>query len=153
MTGRRHLPALMACLASLALGACSMGDVELNGKIFELAGLSGSGNTTKTPELKTRTGLVVPPDLSRLPDPNQPAAPPAQDALAAINDPDRARVVDQAELQRQQAEACKKYELAKARGETDADMISGPLGPCRKSVLTGLTNWMKSDSSQLQPGQ
>jgi hypothetical protein len=136
--------AALVLVASLCLGACSPGEVQLEGKLFELAGLNSSGKRGPSTKLAERSGLVVPPDLQRLPDPNQPAAPnEAEAVLATINDPDQAKVKDQAELERQQAQICgKEYELAKARGDPDAHSISGPLGPCRKSVLTSVGKWM-----------
>lgn len=133
---------LMAAVT--AVSGCSAGDVQLEGKIFELAGLNNITKKSATPKMAARTGLVVPPDLNRLPDPNQPvvAANPSDDVLASINDPDRAREVDEAELKRQQAVACKDYELAEQRGDPDAASMSGPLGPCRASILTSLGKYM-----------
>jgi len=136
---------IAAVAAGLCLAGCSAGDVEFQGKLFELAGLNNVGKKGEAPEISERTGLVVPPDLSKLPDPDKPAVVNhSEAALDLINDPDRARVVDEAELQRQQEVACKEYELAKMRGESEADLISGPLGPCRKSVLTNVGGWMNS---------
>jgi hypothetical protein len=135
-------------LAALCVSACSAGDVEFEGKLFELAGLNNVGKGRSTPKMAERSGLVVPPDLKRLPDPNQAQAQaqgPNNDLLASIHDPDQAKVVDQAELQRRQAEACKNYELAKAQGDLDADLMQGPLGLCRKSVL----NMFGADGSSL----
>ncbi|MCH9808615.1 MAG: hypothetical protein K0U74_12865 [Alphaproteobacteria bacterium] len=136
--------AALVLVASLCLGACSPGEVQLEGKLFELAGLNNTGKRGPSAKLAERSGLVVPPDLKRLPDPNQPAEPnQAEAVLATIDDPDIAKVKNKEELQRQQAEICEKeYEPAEARGDPDAHSISGPLGPCRKSVLTGLGNWM-----------
>lgn len=143
---RRLRAAAAVAIAAAFVSACSAGDVELNGKLFELAGLSSMGKKSGDAKLAPRTGLVVPPDLQKLPDPNQPQAEaPANDLLAQIDDPDRKQVKDQAQLEREQAEACKKYELAKMRGDPDADMISGPLGDCRQSVLTAVGNWMKPE--------
>ena len=128
--------AIAVVLAALCVSACSAGDVQFEGKLFELAGMNNIGKNSKTPQMAERTGLIVPPDLQRLPDPNQPAAQqPGEDLLASINDPDRVKVVDKAVLERQQAEVCKGYEMAKVHNEPDADQMKGPLGPCRKSVL------------------
>lgn len=133
-------------MTALFLSGCAADEVEFQGKIFELAGLSDLGKSGKKPELAPRTGLVVPPDLNRLPDPDQAAAPvQGEDALASINDPDRAKVQSKEQLERQQAEACKEYDLAKQRGQEDAVNIEGPLGPCRPSVLTSLGKWMGSN--------
>lgn len=143
---RRVCVAVAAVAAAVFVSGCSMGDVELNGKLFELAGLTGSGKSNSDAKLAPRSGLVVPPDLHKLPDPNQPqAAAPESDLLAQIDDPDRKQVKDQAALEREQAEVCKKYELAKMRGDPDADQIAGPLGDCRQSVLTAVGNWMKKE--------
>lgn len=119
----------------VGLCACSPGDVQLEGKVFEALGMSGNQQRSAAPKLAPRTALVVPPSLERLPEPGKPLD--GQDAvLAAINDPDRAKVQDQAKLEAEQAKVCAEvYEPAKARGEPDADSISGPLGPCRPSVL------------------
>ncbi len=144
---RKIRVAAAVMVAALCLGACSPGEVEFQGKLFELAGMNNVGKRGSSAKIAERSGLVVPPDLQRLPDPNQPPAVNSGDAvLATINDPDQAKVKDKAELERQQAEICgDKYELAKMRGDPDADLISGPLGPCRKSVLTGLGKWMGGD--------
>ncbi len=133
-------------LVTLCVSACSAGDVEFEGKLFELAGLNNIGKGRSAPKMAERSGLIVPPDLKRLPDPNQAQAQgPSNDLLASIHDPDQAKVVDQAELQRRQAEACKNYDLAKAQGDLDADLMKGPLGLCRKSVL----NMIGADGSSL----
>jgi hypothetical protein len=143
---RKALLVAVGLSAAAVVAGCSADDVEFQGKIFELAGMNNIGKRGKAPQVAPRTGLVVPPDLSRLPDPNQPAAPNEADtALASINDPDRVNVQDQAELERRQAEACKDYELAKQRGDQEADLISGPMGPCRPSILTSVGKWVGSN--------
>lgn len=145
----RGVPGVIAMVsaAALLLGGCSAGDVELNGKVFDYLGVSPSAQTkTKEPKLADRGGLVVPPSLDRLPAPGSEAA--AEDAqLAEINDPDRKKVADKAELERQQAEYCKvHYEQALARGDqTAADLAAGPLGACRPSIFTALQKWNKSE--------
>ncbi|MBU2580455.1 MAG: hypothetical protein KJ622_01880 [Alphaproteobacteria bacterium] len=136
--------AMAAAVVGLCLGGCSAGDVELNGKLFELAGLNNVGKKGQAPELDERTGLVVPPDLTKLPDPDQPAVVNHADAaLDLINDPDRARQLSKEQLAAQQAEACKSYDLVVARGdEAEALNMKGPLGPCRRSVLTAVGGMM-----------
>ncbi|MEQ8825106.1 MAG: hypothetical protein RIC14_12095 [Filomicrobium sp.] len=143
--GFRAVRVVFVAVAALLVAACSPGEVQLEGKLFELAGLNQTSKRSAAPKMKARSGLVVPPDLQKLPDPNQPvAAAPESDLLAAINDPDRVAVKDRATLEREQAEACKEYELEKMRGNQEADQISGPLGSCRQSVLTAIGNWNKS---------
>ncbi|MEM1371565.1 MAG: hypothetical protein AAGG72_04965 [Pseudomonadota bacterium] len=124
--------------ALLAVQGCAPGDVQLEGRVFDMLGVNNSTQSSAAPRMKERTGLVVPPSLQRLPQPGKPAG--SQDTLlAAINDPDRAGQVDKAQLEAEQAKVCSEiYEPAKARGEPDADHISGPLGPCRKSILNAI---------------
>jgi hypothetical protein len=92
--------------------------------------------------LAARTPLVVPPSTASLPQPGTPAEAAAVDITAAINDPDRKVIVDQAALEKQQDEYCRKnYDPARAAGDASADSMEGPLGPCRPSVLTAVKKW------------
>ncbi|MDX2289026.1 MAG: hypothetical protein NW217_09425 [Hyphomicrobiaceae bacterium] len=125
-----------ACVCVLLLAGCSAGDVEFNGKLFEMAGLTGTSERT-TPKVAERTPLVVPPDLARLPEPGS-VNDPGEATLAAINDPDRVSQVSADELARRQAAYCKEnYELPKMRGIPDLEDVTGPAGPCRTSALSG----------------
>lgn len=130
------LRVITACGVMLGLSACAPGEVELNGKLFDALGVNTKSTRSGAPKMAARSPLVVPPSLERLPAPGKPVE--NQDAvLAAINDPDRAKIKDKAQLQAEQAKVCADtYEPAKARGDPDADLISGPLGPCRLSVLS-----------------
>lgn len=126
----------------LALAGCAPGDIALEGKIFDLAGISGTqqggGRVVK---LADRAPLVVPPNLGSLPAPGETGSTTAE-AIAGIDDPDRKKLVDRATQEKQQAEYCKKnYELAKARGDETADNATGPLGPCRASIFSALKKW------------
>lgn len=135
------LSALAVAMAA-GLAGCSPGDVQFEGKIFDAMGMNNAGAARETPKMTARSPLIVPPDLERLPDPNAPVQSPADTSLASINDPDRAKVVNQEQLQKQQDEYCEKhYNPAKAMGSADADSISGPLGPCRKSILSSMKQW------------
>jgi hypothetical protein len=62
----RGLGLLAACGAVLALGGC--GGIEFQGKLFDYAGLSGSGNKEDV-RMTERAPLLVPPDTHRLPPP------------------------------------------------------------------------------------
>ena len=55
-------------LASLA-GCSNFEGVELQGKVFDMLGVSGSGRRAAEPKLAPRNGLVVPPDNKALPAP------------------------------------------------------------------------------------
>jgi hypothetical protein len=131
----------------LAVAGCAPDEVELNGSLFNAVGLNQKAKTTE-PKLAERQPLVLPPNLNRVPEPGRPPEAAAAD-VAALNDPDKIKKTSQAELERQQAEYCKvHYEYAKAHGdETGADLATGPLGLCKGSVLTSLTNWTKGDKS------
>jgi hypothetical protein len=130
-----------------ALGGCSMDDVQFNGGLFNAVGLGGDKVKSAEPKMAARAPLVIPPTLDRVPEPGTPPEAAATDVAAALDDPDKKAVVTKADLERQQAEYCKKnYELAKAHGdETAADLAAGPLGPCRGSVLTAIKKWNSSE--------
>ncbi len=88
---------------------------------------------------------MLPPNNDRIPEPGQPADAAAND-VASLNDPDKKAVLSKAELQKKQAEYCKvHYEDAKSRGDDNADLAEGPLGPCRGSILTAIEKWNKGD--------
>ncbi|HYD16249.1 MAG TPA: hypothetical protein VEA77_07605 [Hyphomicrobium sp.] len=130
---------------ALAIAGCSADDVELNGKIFDAVGLNQKTKAAE-PKMAERAPLVMPPNLERVPEPGTPES--ASADVAALQDPDKVAKTSRAELERQQAEYCKKnYEMAKAHGDNDADQATGPLGPCRGSVLTAIQQWNKDDGA------
>jgi len=136
---------VMVVASALALGAagCSMDDVQFNGGVFDMVGLSDSARAKSSsgdPKIAARAPLVVPPELDKLPPPGAKA--PEDPKLAGIKDPDSEKVASQEELQRKQAEYCKEhYEIPKRMGDDSADSAEGPLGPCRPSVLTAVKKW------------
>ena len=134
---------LVACAAqALALAGCSPGDVQLNGKIFDAMGLNSESSGPRVPHMKERTGLVVPPSTDRLPEPGSGQT--SDLALADVKDPDKLKKVSQADLEGQQAAYCKEhYELAKLRGDMNADNAKGPLSPCRASVFSAVQSLNK----------
>ena len=140
---RSLLPVLAACL-TLGITGCGSDDIAFNGGIFDAVGLSDAGKAKSgDPKMAERAPLVVPPSLDRLPTPGE-AAPSAQ--IADIKDPDEEKKLSQAELQAKQDEFCKKnYDDPKARGDESVESVTGPLGPCRRSVLTAIKNYNKSD--------
>lgn len=144
----QRMGAVAACLgAALLAGACSPGDVELNGKLFDAVGASGVlGKQAGSAKMAERQGLVVPPSLDRLPPPSE-TVPTAQ--LAEVKDPDKMKRVSAADLKEQQAAYCKEhYEFAKQRGDAQADQAVGPAGPCRVSALDMLTKWNKGETDE-----
>ena len=97
----RALGLVAGCAASLALAGC--GGIEFQGKVFDYAGLSGSGNKEDV-RMSERAPLLVPPDTTRLP-------PPGPAAVTPVNwpvDSDLSRkqaAAAQAEAERQRAAA------------------------------------------------
>lgn len=144
---QRVLRAACAALAALCLAGCD-GGVALNGKVFDALGVgTNSGSSDREPKMAQRTGLVVPPSTEALPVPGSGGQAQAPE-IAGINDPDKLAVVNEAEKQRQQEAYCKvHYEQAKQRGDGNADLAEGPLGPCKGSVLTALKKWQEGDKS------
>lgn len=138
----------ISLLTSAFLCGCSMDDVELNGGIFDALGVN---NQTKSeePKLAARTPLVVPPTTSSLPVPGEQPESQASDLTALLNDPDRLAEVKKADLERQQAEFCSKnYDPTKAGMDDNADLAKGPLGPCRKSIMTSINKWNAENTPQ-----
>jgi hypothetical protein len=137
--------AVVAGLAAFAAG-CSADDVQLNGKVFDAVGMNTSSVKT-APKLKERAGIVVPPNLSSLPEPEAPSN--TDPALAEIKDYDATRTTAQADLEKQQAEYCKKnYDDAKVHGDQDAVLATGPLGPCQKSAFSAVKSMTQGGSSE-----
>ena len=147
---------LLACAAALATGlmvaGCGTDDIELNGKIFDAMGVSGSSkNRGEEQKLRARNGLVVPPDTGSLPTPGSGRDAASEADIAFINDPDRTKEIDRAELERRQAEYCKvHYEQPKARGDNSVDSVEGPAGPCRATFLSAMKKWSGGDNSDGQ---
>jgi hypothetical protein len=91
-----QISAAATVASALALGGCADG-IELNGKIFEVMGLSG--NATKAePKMADRAPLVVPPSVTRLPEPGS-GRTDSQD-VAALNDPELKKIAAAKERQR-----------------------------------------------------
>lgn len=135
---------LSAVALGLLLGGCGYDGVQLNGKVFDAVGLNGPSTPQGDPKLAARQPLTLPPS-DALPPPGSGKA--DQPSLADIQDPDRKKVVDHAELERQQAEYCQKnYTEPMQRGDSSADSASGPLGSCHPSIFTAVQKWTKGSS-------
>lgn len=121
------------------MAGCSGDDVQLEGRLFDVVGLSDRTRASAAePKLAARPTLVVPPSLQQLPDPNQTETASIND----IQDYDAKNQQTEQQKQQEQADYCKKhYEPAKAMGAAEADSIEGPLGPCRASVFSAIQKW------------
>ena len=138
---------MAACLA-LGVAGCGSDDIQLNGGIFDAVGLNDT-KKSGDPKLAERAPLVVPPSLDRLPAPGE-APQPAQ--IADIKDADEQKKLSQADMEAKQAEYCKvNYDQAIAHGdEASAANAEGPMGPCRKSVLTAIKKWNGEEETEGQ---
>lgn len=129
--------ALLILTGALTLSACAPGDVELNGKLFEVMGVGSDAVTAraKTPKMPERGSLVLPPSSDRLPPPETAAVTPPSAAFPV--DPEQRSSMSTAEVQRRHAEFCKEhYDKAIALGDhAKASTITGPLGRCAPSAF------------------
>lgn len=115
----------------LSLSACGTDDVVLEGKIFEAAGIAGSLNkNVKTPKVKERTGLILPPS-AQLPEPGKRVA--VQDEQNWPDDPDvrRRKAAALSEAERQ------KYCSEVGRNKHDPDYDAEKTAKC-SSLLSGV---------------
>jgi hypothetical protein len=129
----RHGIAALAFVAAisalLTLTACD--SINLEGKVFDWMGVSGSSLDAKTadPKMEDRAPLVVPPKLTRLPEPGSGKS--SDPDLAALNDPEEKKKLSAKERER--------LHLAYCRGEVqwkekalDPNYTGNrsPFGPC-----------------------
>ena len=131
-TGRSWgVSGLVALMIALPLGGCSDG-LELNGKIFDLLGVSSAAQAAKSsePKLAARPGLVLPPDASRLPEPGKGGADDSSVALAAVVDPDVKRATDAKERERLHQLYCSGQMNWKERIADKSAQPTSPYGPC-----------------------
>jgi hypothetical protein len=139
----------MACAvaAALVLTGCSAGDVELNGAIFDYLGVSSKSANQAEPKVPNRTGLVLPPNAERLPQPGSGAQ-----AVAAAEawpvDADQRKLDGAAAAQKRHEEVCAELLWkAKAAGDTRS-VIRGPLGVCNPSILSAVSSNTALDLSK-----
>jgi hypothetical protein len=138
---RRHWKGAMTAgaVAIAALGSgCGIEGVELNGAVFDYLGVSTAAQSKpREPKVAERPGIVLPPQLDRLPDPE---AAPAPGQEAWPDDPEQRKAVATASLDRQHDEFCRQA-LWKARVESGPEPppITGPKGLCNPSILKALT--------------
>jgi hypothetical protein len=139
----RQLKGVMTGSALLiaALGAgCGIEGVELNGAVFDYLGVSEAAQSKqREAKVAERPGIVLPPQLDRLPEPAATPAP-ALGQEAWPDDPEERKVVATAALDRQHEEFCRQA-LWKARVESGPEPppVKGPKGLCNPSILKALT--------------
>ncbi len=135
MTGIHRLGTSLrfTAIASIVaiLGGCGT-DTELNGKVFDLMGVSTAAQAANKaePKLAARSGLILPPDASRLPEPGTGGTEPSATALAAVDDPDRKKVLAAAERARLHKAHCSGELAWKERAQNKDWTPNSPYGPC-----------------------
>jgi hypothetical protein len=102
----RGISLVAVCGAAVTLAGC--GGIEFQGKVFDYAGLSGSGSKEDV-RMTERAPLLIPPDTRRLP-------PPGPEAVTPVNWP-----VD-SDLSRKQAADAKAAAEQKAEAEASPDV-------------------------------
>lgn len=128
----RSLAILLVGVTALTAGGCGNDGIELNGKIFDALGVSEASQkaSRREPKLTERTGLVVPPDVSRLPEPGSGGAP---DLSAQIKDPERARAasaVERARLHKLYCTGELNWKERVASRDAASSAPASPYGPC-----------------------
>lgn len=141
MIVRSFTSATAAVLLSAMLTGCGGIDgVELNGKIFDWMGVSESAKqaNAREPRVPQRAGLVMPPDVNRLPDPGSEADP--NDVTAALNDPDKKKAAAAAERARLHKAYCSGELTWKERAYAKDSLQTNksPFGPC--SAIGSMVN-------------
>jgi hypothetical protein len=134
-------------VAVLAAGvsACGVDGVELNGKIFDAMGVN-SAPEKKDVKLAERQPLVVPPRMAALPEPGSGSS---ETQLAEVKDHDADIEISQEELAKRQAEYCRKhYDANLAVSDASVDNVKGPAGPCRKSILSAVSQFNSSSDEE-----
>ncbi len=131
---QKYLAILVAGSSAFFVAACGDGGVELNGKLFDALGVSEAAqrNSKSEPKLRERTGLVVPPNATRLPEPGS-GSDGEPDLNAKIADPEQRKVLAAAEKARLHKAYCSGEMTWKERvGDRDSGskVFTSPYGPC-----------------------
>lgn len=129
--GRFGITAISAAVL-LAVGLSGCADTDLSGKVFDVLGVSAAAQTAakSEPKMAVRSGLVLPPDASRLPEPGSGSDAEAAAAVAAVDDPDRKKVMAANERARLHKAYCSGQMSWKEKA-LDKDYIpKSPYGPC-----------------------
>jgi hypothetical protein len=126
------------CLTGAAVGSamllagCADAGVDLNGKVFDVMGISPSAQAARRyePQVAERAPLVMPPDSNNLPQPGSGQAPVAQ--VSWPDDPEARKLREAEERQRLHAAYCS-GELQWKEKALNKDNVSAPrspYGPC-----------------------
>ena len=124
---------IVVALVGLSLAGCD-GGVSLNGGIFDALGVSESSQkaSKSEPKLRERTGLVMPPNASRLPEPGTGSVG-EPDLGTQITDPERRKAMAAAEKARLHKAYCSgdiTWKERVANRDSASKAPTSPYGPC-----------------------
>ena len=140
-------PILLALTLSsaLSLGGCGGIDgVELQGGVFDALGLSAATQKKeKEPRVAARASLVLPPDASRLPTPDQ------SNTQAGLGESwpveaEELKARNVAVLEKQHKDYCEKA-LLDARMKNESGVVMGPRGNCRPGLFGSLSGMFEGE--------
>ena len=137
----RHRTAALAVATAVwaLLGLTACNSVNLEGKLFDWMGVSGSALDQKSidPKMADRAPLVVPPKLTRLPEPGSGKTADAE--MAALNDPEERKKTSAKERERLHQAYCR-GEIQWKDKALDPNYAGNrsPYGPC--GLFSGKVN-------------
>lgn len=146
---------LCAVIATMAAGCGGIDGVELNGGVFDMMGIGGSGGPQAEPKVPPRAGIVLPPQASRLPEPGSGIETASVDSSFPV-DPEQRKRAQTAQLQKQQADFCREA-LRRKQMTNDATPTIGPSGEkCDPSILrligkNGVENSLSEETQRGMP--
>jgi hypothetical protein len=121
-----------AAAPAIMLGGCFEG-TEVNGKIFDLLGVSSAAQdkSRAEPQMTRRAGLVLPPNVQRLPAPgSEDEAAAAAPAVANLNDPEKVKANAAAERARLHKAYCTGDLSWKEQLKDQDTLPKSPYGAC-----------------------
>ena len=142
----RKVVGLAVAASLLTLTGCSLADnVEFQGKLFEVAGLTGSLGEKTVPKTETRPPLILPPAGQTLQPPGENVAaltppPPAEQNPAWPQDPDKAKASEGDRNKKAQEAYCKDGNWRKKAMADEIGADQGPHGRCTGSIFSVLGN-------------
>jgi hypothetical protein len=125
-------------VAVLALAGCD--SLALEGKVFDWIGISGSAldENRRDPKMAERAPLVVPPSVTRLPEPGSGKT--GGDDIAALNDPEQKKQAAAKERERLHLAYCRGEIQWKDKAFDASNAASrSPYGPC-PGLFSGTLN-------------
>jgi hypothetical protein len=135
---RTFLGTAVLLFSALALSACD--SIALEGKVFDWMGISGSALNEKKrdPKMAERAPLVVPPNVTRLPEPGSGKT--GSEDVAALDDPERRKQAEAKERERLHLAYCRGEIQWKEKAlDPNYSGNKSPYGPC-PGLFSGTLN-------------